>query len=181
MIVLVGAACSGKNTIADELLSRPEAKNISLAIEHTTRPKRENETNEYVFVTPKEHYINYLNGVYASAFEVLSANGDIWKYSILLEDVKKQNTLCITNPTSLRQIKHREYLLTFYLNVSQRERLIRMLKRGDNISEAYRRSCHDEGHFSGITNEVDYTINAERTPEEIVDEIVTILESRERW
>jgi guanylate kinase len=50
---------------------------------------------------------------------------------------------------------------SIYLRVSERERLIRMLKRGDNIQESYRRVIHDSGHFSGVASIADLNISWE--------------------
>lgn len=69
--------------------------------------------------------------------------------------------MILTNPTSFFQLKENVGdVFSIYLEVDQRERLIRMLKRGDSIHESYRRSIHDEGHFSGIKKNVDLIIDA---------------------
>ena len=58
------------------------------------------------------------------------------------------------------------------MNVSRRERLIRILKRGDDIEESYRRNLSDVGMFDGIEKEVDYTINVEsKNVQEIAKQI----------
>ena len=58
-------------------------------------------------------------------------------------------------------MQNQRNFLCFYLNVSRRERLIRILKRGDDIEESYRRNLSDVGMFDGIEKEIDYTINVE--------------------
>ena len=51
MIILIGESGSGKTTILNEL----EKRGFRKAINHTTRPKRnENETTEYKFITKEE-------------------------------------------------------------------------------------------------------------------------------
>ncbi len=58
------------------------------------------------------------------------------------------------------------------MNVSRRERLIRILKRGDDIEESYRRNLSDVGMFDGIEKEIDYTINVEsKNVQEIAKQI----------
>ena len=60
----------------------------------------------------------------------------------------------------MRQIKRMSEInaVCFYINVPRRDRLIKILQRGDNIEEAYRRNLSDVGQFDGIADEVDYVI-----------------------
>ena len=66
----------------------------------------------------------------------------------------------ILTPKGLRQIKRFNFpMLSFYINIPRRERLIKILERGDDIEEAYRRNLSDVGQFDGIENEVDYVLD----------------------
>ena len=37
--------------------------------------------------------------------------------------------------------------------------MIKILQRGDDVDEAYRRNISDAGQFDGVADEVDYVIN----------------------
>lgn len=58
--------------------------------------------------------------------------------------------------------------------------MIKLLERGDNIDEAYRRNLSDQGQFMGFELEVDYVIenkNYERNLEDICKELENFLEA----
>lgn len=69
--------------------------------------------------------------------------------------------MVVLTPHGLRQLKKNIDLkiISFYIKVPRRDRLIKILKRGDDIEEAYRRNLSDVGQFDGIEDEVDYVIN----------------------
>ena len=57
--------------------------------------------------------------------------------------------------------------------------MINILKRGDDIDEAYRRNLSDVGQFDGFADEADYVIennNYMKTTEEIYQDIEWIIE-----
>ena len=60
-------------------------------------------------------------------------------------------------------------IVSFYINVPRRDRLIKILQRGDNIEEAYRRSLSDVGQFDGIEDEVDFVIENNGYEREVMD------------
>jgi guanylate kinase len=78
----------------------------------------------------------------------------------------------------LNQLKANKNLniKSFCINVDERTRVIRMMKRGDNIMESFRRIISDQGMFSGIEYEVDYVIdNPDGELDLAVGKIVNIL------
>ena len=87
----------------------------------------------------------------------------------------------------MRQIKktlgNKQDVVTFYLKVDARDRIIKALKRGDEINEVFRRYQSDVGMFDGISDEVDYIIENDGyicNAEEIANEIIEILYERAR-
>jgi len=54
------------------------------------------------------------------------------------------------------------------------------MKRGDNVMESFRRIISDQGSFNGIEREVDYVINNDRSLEETVQEILSILKEKQK-
>lgn len=159
MIVLVGESASGKSTIENELADYFGYEKI---ITFTTRPQRKGEENgkDYYFVSDSE-FNSLKNTNYF--FEKAGYNG--WQYGSPIPQ-KRDNKVIILTPQGLRALQryrtksdNKIDFKSFYIKVPRRERLIRLLNRGDNIEEAYRRNLSDLGMFSGIENEVDYTID----------------------
>lgn len=179
MFVILGASCSGKDTLFRGLKSFQKDKGFNCKKEYTTRPKRaflSADIEDSYHYVKSENYLKALeDGAFVSNFRVETNNGP-WYYGISRLDTLT-NDVILTNPTSFYQLKEKfSDICSIYLEVSQRERLIRMLKRGDNIHESYRRTVHDEGHFSGISQNVDYVIDAEHTKrEDILHEVLEII------
>lgn len=102
-----------------------------------------------------------------------------WNYGVAKEDCTDDKVAVLT-PHGLRQVsKINDINVTsFYINVPRRDRLIKILQRGDNIEEAYRRSLSDVGQFDGIIDEVDYVINNDgyrHSIKEMADEVYNIV------
>lgn len=83
-----------------------------------------------------------------------------------------------TRPMRKNEVNNVDYhffeIVSFYINVDQRSRLIKLLQRGDDIVECYRRSLSDVGQFDDVEEETDYVIkNYEYrfTPEQMLKHI----------
>jgi guanylate kinase len=172
MIVLIGESASGKSTIEKELVKSGYVKTVS----YTTRPPRAGEVDgvDYHFITDDEFNIKNNNGEFC---EIGRYNG--WNYATATSDCDSSKVAVLT-PHGFRQMKKFDTLniISFYINVPRRDRLIKILQRGDSIEEAYRRSLSDVGQYDGIEDEVDFVIYNEgykRTPLSIADEIINIV------
>ena len=154
MIVLVGESASGKSSIEKYLVDNYEYSKI---VSYTTRQPRKGEVDgvDYHFISMEQFETLKEQGFFA---ENAKYNG--WGYGIAKEDCTDDKVAVLT-PHGLRQVsKIKDINVTsFYINVHRRDRLIKILQRGDNIEEAYRRSLSDVGQFDGIEDEVDYIIN----------------------
>ena len=154
MIVLVGESASGKSSIEKYLVNN---YGYSKVVSYTTRQPRDGEINgiDYHFITKSEFRRLKEQGFFA---ETAVYNG--WYYGTAKEDCTNDKIAVLT-PHGLRQIKKISDIdvMSFYINVPRRDRLIKILQRGDNIEEAYRRSLSDVGQFDGIDDEVDYVID----------------------
>lgn len=154
MIVLVGESASGKSSIERNLVEKYGYNRI---ISYTTRQPREGEYDgvDYHFITDEMFYKLNSQGFFA---ETTCYNG--WHYGSAKSDCT-DDKVAVMNPHGLRQLKRANDInvVAFYINVPRRDRLIKILQRGDNIEEAYRRSVSDEGQFTGITDEVQFVIN----------------------
>lgn len=154
MIVLVGESASGKSAIERNLV---EKYGYNKVVSYTTRQPREGEVDgiDYHYISIEQFMKLKSHGFFAETAEY---NG--WNYGTAKEDCTDDKVAVLT-PHGLRQISKINGInvLAFYINVPRRDRLIKILQRGDNIEEAYRRNLSDVGQFDGIIDEVHYVIN----------------------
>ena len=154
MIVLVGESASGKSSIEKYLVDNYGYKKI---ISYTTRQPREGEVNgvDYHFITKSQFRRLKEQGFFAE-----TAIYNDWYYGVAKKDCTDDKVAVLT-PHGLRQVSKIEDVraTSFYINVPRRDRLIKILQRGDNIEESYRRNLSDVGMFDGIEDEVDFVIN----------------------
>ena len=157
MIILIGESASGKSTI--EKILR-EKYGYSKTVSYTTREPRKGEIDgiDYNFISP-EDFTKKANQNYF--VEIGAYNG--WLYGTREEQYSK-NTVCVLTPHGMRQIKKKLKdkenlnIHIFYIKVQRKDRLIKMLQRGDDIEEAIRRNQSDVGQFDGIEDEADFVI-----------------------
>lgn len=154
MIVLVGESASGKSSIEKYLVDNYGYNKV---VSYTTRQPRPNEVDgvDYHFVSVDE----FLN-LKEQGFFAETAVYNNWYYGTAKEDCA-DDKIAVLTPHGLRQISKVVDInvLSFYINVPRRDRLIKILQRGDDIEEAYRRSLSDVGQFDGIEDEVNYVIH----------------------
>lgn len=154
MIVLVGESASGKSSIEKYLVNNYEYKKV---VSYTTRPPRNEEIDgvDYHFIDTEKFLKLKADGFFAE-----TAMYREWYYGTAKEDCTDDKVAVLT-PHGLRQISKIDGInvISFYINVSRRDRLIKILQRGDNVDESYRRNLSDVGQFDGISDEVTYIIN----------------------
>lgn len=174
MIVLVGESASGKSSIERYLVDN---YGYSKVVSYTTRQPRPNEVDgvDYHFVSVDEFLKLKEQGFFAE-----TATYNMWHYGTAKEDCT-DDKIAVLTPHGLRQISKviGINVLSFYIDVPRRDRLIKILQRGDDIEEAYRRSLSDVGQFDGIEDEVDYVIyNAgyEKSIEEMSNEVKSMVD-----
>lgn len=153
MIVLIGESASGKSSIEKYLIENYEYSKI---ISYTTRQPRSNEANgvDYHFIDESK-----FDELKKQDFFVETATYNGWHYGTAKKDCTNDKIVVLT-PHGLRQIKKINDInvTSFYIKVPRRDRLIKILQRGDNIDESYRRNLSDVGQFDGVEDEVDYVI-----------------------
>lgn len=170
MIVLLGESGSGKSSIEKYLVENYGYKKI---VSYTTRQPREGEVDgvDYHFITVSQFRRLKLQGFFAEE----STYRD-WYYGVAKRDCTDDKVAVLT-PHGLRQISKIDdiNITSFYINVPRRDRLIKILQRGDSIEESYRRNVSDVGMFDGIEDEVDYVIHNygyEKSIEEMSKEVL---------
>lgn len=169
MIVLVGESASGKSSIEKYLVDNYGYNKI---VSYTTRPPRDGEVDgvDYHFITNEEFH-----ELKEKEFFAETAMYRDWCYGTAKKDCTNDKIAVLT-PHGLRQISKFEDInvISFYISVPRRDRLIKILQRGDSIEEAYRRSLSDVGQFDGIEDEVDfiiYNIGYEKSIMEMCEEV----------
>jgi len=174
MIILVGCSAAGKSTI-ERLLVQQGYKNI---VSYTSRPIRENEVNhkDYHFVTRQE-----FEQLKEARFFGESTCYNGWFYGISKDDIKGDG-IAVVEPFGFRQLraiaeKNNFPMISFFIDVPERVRLKRMIDRGDNLMEMFRRIFSDQGVFQGIGDEATHTIDNDRPIEDTVEEIIFLLDN----
>ena len=157
MLVLMGKSNTGKSEIAKAIQRQQHFNKITT---FTSRPARDGEVNgvDYHFISEDE-YVEKFNSKYF--VETGAYNG--WFYGTT-KNQYDENTVCVLTPHGLRQIRKnfgQEDIVSFYIKVPRRDRLIKLLERGDEIDEAIRRNQSDVGQYDGIEDEVDFVIENE--------------------
>lgn len=158
MIVLVGASASGKSTLEKELCKEYGMNKI---VSYTTRPMRNGEIDgvDYHFVSEEK-----FNELENQGFFLEIGVYREWKYASAKKDFTEDSVAVLTPEGAKELLKYNETLenkfdvITIYIDVDQRSRLIKLLQRGDDIDEAIRRNQSDALMFMNTENEVDYVI-----------------------
>ena len=160
ILILAGASASGKSTCA-RMINDDNRNDIKQVITYTTRKPRENEQDcvDYHFVTDEQFNRMKDNNEF---FEFVTYKN--WQYGTKIDMNPMLNQVVVLNPTGVRAFKkYNEYyhtdMVIVYLNVDRRSRLIKMLERGDDIEEAYRRNLSDVGMFDAFEREADYVLH----------------------
>lgn len=156
MIVIVGESGSGKSTLQKMLIER-EPDKFKKLVTYTTRPQRPHEANgyDYHFVTSERFLQMERENIFC---EKNSYRG--WMYGTSWEGLGDYNMVAVLTPAGLRDMKRNEVaVFAVYLKVDRESRMKKLIDRGDNIDEAYRRNLSDVGQFDGIEREVDAVIN----------------------
>lgn len=155
MIVIIGESASGKTTLQRKFVeANPEYRGV---VSYTTRPMRPGEQDgvDYHFVTMEQFQKMKLAGEFAETAEYRG-----WCYGAAKRDCEGGHVISVMTPHGMRSLKKAGVpVLTVYLYVDRRSRMIKILQRGDDVDEAYRRNISDVGQFDGVADEVDYVID----------------------
>lgn len=167
MLVLVGPSASGKTEVGIVLEKK---YNIKKLITYTTREKRLNEVDgkDYHFLTPSD-FIDKMNKGFFFETIIYSNN----YYGTAEEDIK-DNSYVILDPIGLNTYRNSShFVISFYFNVPEDERVKRMEKRKDSPIDIERRLAFDKEHFSpNLVKNVDFNLEISDESIERIAEIV---------
>jgi len=136
-ILIVGPAASGKTTLAKQL----QAKGFKVAKLHTTRPKRDENDDEYIFNFKDVNY------------PLVSCTFNGWDYAITYKSLIKSD-IFIVGPKMAQMMKDKakeHSFLTIFLDVPESIRYERLMKRempGDTVIARIGRDRADFAHFT---------------------------------
>lgn len=154
MLVLIGESASGKSSIQDHICKNYPRMNR--LVTYTTRPMRRGETDgvDYHFISEDTFGDMIEQNTFAEYAQYRN-----WWYGTATKDLT-DNTVAVLTPHGMRSLQKKFQnsneisICPIYIYVPRRDRLIKLLERGDDIEEAYRRSLSDVGQFDGVADEV---------------------------
>lgn len=158
VIAICGKSGSGKDSILKGVLNKkPEV--FAPIVSYTTRPKREGEIEgvDYYFITSEQMASKIMNG---EMLEATSFNG--WVYGTSIDSLKDDKVnIGVYNLEGLEYLienKNEIDSLIFYIDASNKIRLLRSLNREENpdIDEIIRRYGTDKTDFLDfVPSEID--------------------------
>ena len=158
MIILIGATCSGKDSIKKELINL----GYESVVTYTTRPMRPGEIDgvTYHFISKEEFLQKKSEGFFAETTFYNVASGETWYYGSAIKDLTA-NKVIIANPDGVKELKKHMNLnpVVFHITANKETIWNRLMHRGDNVEEAQRRLNADELDFMGINKYVDFKIS----------------------
>lgn len=162
-ICLIGKSCSGKDTVAKELVCMGYERIVT----YTTRPQRKGEIDgiHYHFISEKLFKKMIEDGAFAEWREYKTKSGT-WFYGSLLTDYRGRKKVIILTPDGYKKVQNiinnkKISFKTFYLKVSNKTIKKRMYNRDSDKTESKRRYKADKKDFRGIKWQVDYVIDNE--------------------
>jgi guanylate kinase len=152
VILITGESCSGKDSISIML----EHDGYKVLKSFTTRPRRINEGDTHVFITPEEI------SQYRDSFVAYTKIGEYEYFSTSQQLLKNQ--IYIIDPLGVEYLKNKINnikLVVVYLNVSEKERLERALHiRKDKKEDVEKRFRAEKKQFDDfkLNAKFDYSI-----------------------
>lgn len=162
IVVLVGKSGSGKSSIEKGLV---ETYKWHKVVSLTTRPQRDNEIDgvDYHFVTNEQFEQCLHDGELIEHAEYRGWHYGIHKFEMVNDNIN----IIVAEPHGYHQIieKYPKQVMGFYVDCSDAERILRMLKREIDsvdlysvVNEIIRRFPNDEIDFKDIIYELDYGV-----------------------
>lgn len=155
MIVLIGKTCSGKTTIANELMKSGFHKIITT----TSRGIRENEAQDidYHFV-PNDKFIEKIRNNEFVEWKSYNTVDGVWYYGTTYDELQQADdkSVLIITPRGLKELLDKGYdIISIYIYANNNTIKKRLIDRGDSKDEAERRLLSDNEEFKHAEKLVD--------------------------
>lgn len=148
MLVLIGKAASGKDSVREILVKKHGFHSI---VTYTTRPMRESEIQDitYHYISENDFLQKIESGFFAE-WKKYDVNGETWYYGSAKEDLKKadKNTIIILTPEGVRDIRDNDIdptVIYLYTNLETIKK--RLMKRNDTNDKLENRIKRDTKDF----------------------------------
>ena len=181
MIFILGKTCSGKTTIVDELVKNYGFKKITT---YTTRPPREGEINhkDYHFI-PKQEFLDKIKSDFFAEWKTYTTKYGVWHYGVSVQDLVNADdkSIIIITPEGFRDLLEKFNFNYFSIYIDCYEKILRerLIKRGDNPSEASRRLKADNIDFKHVKKDVDMVIENNGNVSSVVTEIIKTIKQKD--
>lgn len=153
IIAVMGRSASGKDTIISRLLACSEL-GLKPLLMSTTRPMRDGEVEgkTYYFVTDEKMRQWIAEGKVIESRTYRTTHGD-WTYGTVCPDNYRQDDLYIMHSTlelykTLVQYFGKSQIVTIWINVSERNLLLRSIDRSPDLREACRRFIDESDEYT---------------------------------
>jgi guanylate kinase len=171
---LIGHSASGKSTIEKRL----HLLGIKRIVSYTTRPPRKNEINgmDYHFVDEETFMKMKEEGRFSETAQYRE-----WYYGLSLDGIDYANedyvvVVTIHGYQELLKVVGEEYVVAIYIKVDERERMRRLLERGDEVDEIIRRIQSDRKDFADVEKYCEHTVENESVEHSVYD-VLNIIKS----
>lgn len=175
LILQGGMACS-KSSIIKELVKNHGFDEIKYM---TTRPKRCESDNDYIFLTDDEFYKDLEKGKHIAwqKYFVNTKDGKaLWKY-YQPKTIKVKSKPQVIQVPYIGAVEVEKYLgddcILIYLDCPEEIRKERAIKRGDRVEEVERRLKDDRRYIKKSESVADVIIPTDRKLEEIIEDIIS--------
>jgi guanylate kinase len=156
IFALIGHSASGKSTVESNL----EGLGYARIISYTTRKCRENEKDgvAYHFIDTDTFYRLHDEGFFAETAQYRE-----WLYGLSLDEIHygtKDYIVVVTVHGYEELVKFcgQDNIIGIHIKVEERDRIIRQLKRGDEVDEVIRRIYTDRVDFAGVEDACEYVV-----------------------
>jgi len=147
IIVITGFSGSGKDTIVNKINEKYD--DINKIISNTTRPMRKGEKHgqEYYFCKTKEDFFKSSYTEYRQYDTLVNNKKETWYYGVDKSQIKKDKKyIIILDIEGLKKWKniYKNRILSFFIDVDDNIRKIRVKERGDFDKVEWNRRLEDD-------------------------------------
>jgi guanylate kinase len=164
---LIGHSASGKSTIERKL----EAMGYPRIISYTTRPPRKGEKNgvDYHFIDTTTFMEMEKAGKFAETAQYRECY-----YGLSLEGIDYKNkdyivVVTIHGYEELLKVVGENHIIAIHIKVDERERMKRLLDRGDDVDEIIRRIQSDRKDFENVERVCHFTVTNDNVDETLAN------------